>query len=100
MAKVFQNVTAGRAVRCAAERAPEKVAISFEDRSLTYRELADRISRVAALSSEKWELGAGDRVVLLAPNCIEYAELLFGLTEMGVVVATLNPSLTSSELKR
>ena len=96
----IQNVTAGRAVRCAAERAPEKVAISFEDRSLTYRDLADRISRVAALSSEKWELGAGDRVVLLAPNCIEYAELLFGLTEMGVVVATLNPSLTSSELKK
>lgn len=94
-----QIVTVGRAVRCAAARDPQKTAISFEGQRLPYGALAEHIARVATLSMECWNLKAGDRVILLAPNCLEYAEILFGLTETGVVVVTLNPTLTTRELE-
>ena len=43
-------------------------------------------------------LRAGDRVALVAPNCLDYVEIVAGLSDIGVIVATLSPRLTAAEL--
>ncbi len=94
----YQAMTIGRGIRCAAGRNPDRNAIVMGDESLTYARLAQRINQVAALGLG-YGLSEGDRVALIAPNCLAYMELVTGLSDLGVIVATLNPRLTTIELK-
>lgn len=94
----YQDMTIGRGIRCAAVRTPDRRAIVLADRALSYRQLVRRIAQIANLGRDGLRLEPGDRVALLAPNCIEYIELVAGLSDLGVIVVTLNPRLTRAEL--
>ncbi len=85
-------------LRASAARTPDKTALICEERSLTYRELASRSARVAG-AAIRAGLRKGDRVALVAPNCLEYPELMCGLTDAGLIVATLSPRLTEREIR-
>ena len=89
----------GYGVRCAAQHKPNKVALGQGSRTLDYAQLADRINRVSNGIRRDLGLKKGDRVALIAPNCIEYPELAIGIAQAGTVVVTLNPALTSSEIQ-
>lgn len=94
----FTDLTIGRGIRCAAEVEPHKIALAdTEGKSLTYREFIDRLDGVGRLA-ERHQLENGDVVALISPNCMEYMEIVAGLSERGIVVATLNPQLSISEL--
>jgi len=95
----FQAATIGRGIRCAAGRVPDKPALIAGDRHLTYRELVRRMARVANTAQTHFGLQSGDRVALLAPNTLSYVELVAGLSDIGVIVATLSPRLTEAELR-
>jgi len=84
-------------VHAAAARWPRKPAIMFEDRTLAYGELTERIRRVCG-AAIALGLRHGDRAAILAPNCLEYPELVVGLSDAGAIVATLNPRSTTHEL--
>jgi long-chain acyl-CoA synthetase len=91
-------MTIARGIRCAATAAPDKVALLDSDgASRTYRELTERMTRVGGLAASR-ALGKGDIVAFIAPNCIEYVEIVAGLSERGIIVATLNPALSAEEL--
>ena len=40
----------------------------------------------------------GDRVAIVAPNCMEYVEALFGISLLGAVVVTINARYRAAEL--
>lgn len=84
-------------IRCSMMRQPGKTALICGDRSLTYAQLVDRIDRVCALAAGLG-LGQGDRAALIAGNCLEYIEIVDGLAEAGVAVATVNPRQTAAEI--
>ena len=77
---------------------PDKVALVFEGKVFSYKELNERSSRWAnaflALGAKK-----GDRVGLLLPNCNEFLEAYFGLAKIGVILVMLNWRLTALELE-
>lgn len=93
----YADLTLARGIRAAAARWPDKQAIVVSDAALSYRQLARRISQagnaVTALGA-----GPGDRVALIAPNRIEYHEVVAGLAEAGVTVVTLSHRLAAAEL--
>lgn len=91
------QLTIGRTIRCAARR-PDRIAIRHGDAALSYRELVRRMDKVAHLAREHYRLAPGDRVLLIAPNHLNYLEIVAGLAEAGVIVATLNPALAPAEL--
>lgn len=95
----FRHLTIGAGIRAAATRAPDKAALRLGEGALSYRELTRRMARVANLGRDALGLRPGDRVALVAPNCLEYVELVAGLSDLGVIVATLNPRLTRAELR-
>lgn len=85
-------------VRSAAYRWPRKTALRCADRELSFSQLVRRIDQLAAAASEDLALRRGDRVLLMAPNCLEFIEIVCGLGACGVATALANPRSTSSEL--
>ena len=90
-------MTMASGIRTSMARAPNKVAMICGERGLTYAQLVDRIDRVASLAIGLG-LKTGDRAAIVATNCLEYIEIVDGLAEAGVAVATPNPKQTAVEL--
>ena len=86
-------------LRSSAARAPGKIAIHCHgEGTRTYAELVDRINRVRSTAIAMWSVQPGDSVALFAPNCLEYCEVVAGLSEAGAAVATINYRLSAPEL--
>lgn len=93
----YTDMTIGRGIRSAAQANLDKIAIDdTHGRQINYRQLVERMDGLGRLS-EHYGLARGDIVALIAYNCIEYPEIVAGLSERGVIVATLNPLLSPDE---
>src|SRR5581483_6139019 len=80
----------------AAHHAPDRIAIRFQDRTLSYVELRDRCWR---LSNALAAVGApGERVAILAENCPEYVECYYGVPGAALGLTLLNYRLSAREL--
>jgi acyl-CoA synthetase (AMP-forming)/AMP-acid ligase II len=84
-------------LHASAGRTPGKAALLCQGVTRSYGELSERVRRVAGAAVAAG-LRPGDRVAVVAPNCIEYPELVCGLADAGAVVATLSPRLTPREI--
>ena len=87
-------------VMAGALRHPDKPALLFEGRCLSFADLAERIQRVAALARDELNLLPGDCVAIYAPNCLPYIELVAGLSRAGVMVATPTHRAAQMELRQ
>ncbi len=85
-------------LHASADRTPRKPALVCEGVARTYAELAGRVRRVCG-GAQALGLQPGDRAAILAPNCIEYPELVCGLSDAGGIVATVNARSTTRELE-
>jgi acyl-CoA synthetase (AMP-forming)/AMP-acid ligase II len=94
----FRPVTMGSGIRASAGRDPGKIALRCEGRTLTYAALVERIGRVAALLRHGFGLAPGERVAIVAPNGLEYIEIVTGAAEAGLCIATVNPRQTAAEI--
>lgn len=81
----------------AVQHDPEKPATVFSGKTRSFRELAERVARAAAML-HSLEVRAGDRVAILAHNCDTYAELLLGIWWVGAVVAPVNTRWSVAEI--
>lgn len=76
---------------------PDKVAMVFEGNRITYREMNDRVNRLAnaliGLGFKK-----GDRLTILAENTFKYMEVYFAAAKAGGSVTPLNFRLSDAEL--
>lgn len=91
------DLTLGIWIRDRARLTPDRVAIDFEGRHLTYRDLEEASARLAGEFSARG-LVKGDRVTVLADNCPEYVTLFFACARAGLVMTPLNWRLTAPEL--
>lgn len=87
-------------IRAAAERLPAKVALEEGPRRLDYRSLIDRIDRLTNAAGAGLGLTPGTHTAVLAPNCLEYVELLSGLAAAGAPAAQISPQATEREIAR
>lgn len=77
----------------AANRHERATALADPTRSVTYRQLDDRVRRLAnALRSE-----AVRTVLCLLPNCVEAVETDLAITEAGLIRVALNPRLQPAD---
>jgi fatty-acyl-CoA synthase len=77
--------------------APDKVAIRFAGRQLTYEGLARRVSQAARALKSQLAVGRGDRVAILAANCPDYLVLLYACARLGALMVPLNWRLAVPE---
>ena len=84
--------------RLSARRYPSKVALIMEDQCLTYAEIDNLSNRLAhALISRGVQ--AGDRVAVLAQNCLDYAVVTQAIAKCGAILVTINFRLVPSEIE-
>lgn len=95
----YRPVTLDAGVRASFNRTPDKLALRETDRTLTYRQLVERINRVGNAAMSDLGLRLGDRAAILAGNCLEFIEIMCGLSGVGVAAATPSPRLTAAEVK-
>src|SRR5262249_22205334 len=76
---------------------PARPAIVDGARAVTHAELDERTNRLARGLAGRG-LGRGDRVAVLARNCLEYLEIELAAAKIGVIVACLNWRLGDREL--
>ena len=76
---------------------PDHEAVVFEDTRLTYRELNDRVNRLANALKE---MGCtkSDRLAVLTENTHKYLEVYFAASKLGTSVTPLNFRLADPEI--
>jgi fatty-acyl-CoA synthase len=84
-------------VQAAVESWRERLAITFEGRTVTYAEL-DAIANRYAHWAKGQNLRRGQTVALFMPNRLEYFAVWYGLSKIGVVTALLNNQLRGAPL--
>jgi acyl-CoA synthetase (AMP-forming)/AMP-acid ligase II len=89
--------TLSDAVATHARLHPRKLGARDSRRSLTYAEWDERAGRLAAGLLAQG-LRAGDRVGLLAYNCLEWLEIYVGLARAGLVAVPINFRLSGPEI--
>ena len=77
---------------------PERVALSFYGRDMTYKELDEAIDRFA-WSLVNLGVKKGDRVALYMENCPQFVISFFGTHRVGATVVPLNPMFKHAELE-
>lgn len=78
-------------------KTPEKVAVVHEGRGSTYRQLHERVLRLAH-GLRRVGVGRGDRVAYLGPNHPAFLETLFAAGVLGAVFVPLNARLAPAEV--
>jgi fatty-acyl-CoA synthase len=77
---------------------PDKVAVVHEDRRYTYREMGERVRRLAS-ALRAAGLEKGDRVAFIAPNIPALLEAHYGVPAAGGVLVAINYRLDSDDVQ-
>ncbi|MFF1450354.1 acyl-CoA synthetase [Streptomyces sp. NPDC058274] len=92
-----QSVTVDGVLRRSARRTPERVAVHYRDRSWTYAELDEAVSRAARVLRDHG-LGHGDRVGAYGHNSDAYLIGFLACARGGLVHVPVNQNLTGDDL--
>jgi len=83
-----------------ARRLPGQPAIAVGNEVYcTYRELANRVERLASGLVAKFNLQPGDRIAFAMKNCPQYWELLFACWHAGLAAVPMNAKLHAKEFE-
>jgi long-chain acyl-CoA synthetase len=81
-----------------ANKFPDKIAVVFFGKKLTYRELKDSVDRLAA-ALHALGVRKGDRVGLFMPNSPQYVIAYFAVPRIGAVIVNMNPMYVEREIE-
>ncbi len=76
---------------------PDKIALIFEDKSFTYKQLNQLAGRVAN-GLRGLGIKGGDRVALFLPNIPEFVISYLGILKIGAVAVSVNVMFKSAEV--
>lgn len=82
----------------AAARFPNKPALIFVDRAVTYSELSEQVDAICAHLQSIANVKPGARVLLLSQNCPQFIVNFLAVLRCGAVVVPVNPMCTAHEL--
>ncbi len=74
-----------------------KLAVIDGDRRFTYAQLSERSNRFASALA-KLGVQKGDRVAILAPNCVEFIIAVYGILKAGAIASTVNSGYREREV--
>jgi acyl-CoA synthetase (AMP-forming)/AMP-acid ligase II len=82
--------TLGRLLLERAAADPDRIGVAYPDVALTFAQLLNR-SRSLAKALTKAGVGAGARVGVFLPNCLEYIDLVFAASLVGAQLVRSMP---------
>jgi len=83
-----------------ARLSPAKTALidTVQNRRISYAQWNAQANRTARFLRERLGVGQGDRVAVLASNCVEYLDVWFACNKLGAILQNLNWRLSAGEL--
>ncbi len=84
-------------LRTTAAEAPDRVALAWQDQTITYGQLDDRVDAAAA-GLQQLGVAPGDRVAILLGNVPAFIEAYFGALRAGATVVPLTLGLAADEV--
>ena len=81
-----------------AARLPDKIAVQDLARAMTFAQWNERACRLAN-ALRGLGLGKGDRLAVLAYNCIEWMEIYAAAAKAGLVAVPVNFRLLGAEIR-
>jgi long-chain acyl-CoA synthetase len=88
LAEMFQDT---------AKRHPQRAAVSFLGKDISYSTLWSDIEKLAA-ALQKEGVGKGTKIALMLPNCPAYLRFYFATLRTGATIVNLNPLYTAHEI--
>ena len=82
-----------------ARRYPNKTALIFYGRELSYRQLQDEVDALAGYLQQVCGVARGDRVLLHMQNCPQFVIGFYAILRADAVVVPVNPMLLIDELR-
>ncbi|MDY6795846.1 MAG: long-chain-fatty-acid--CoA ligase [Actinomycetota bacterium] len=95
---LLRRANIGDVLRRSAEHYPERLAVTFGGKSLTFKQLNEMSCRCAN-SLLEMGINKGDRVALMTHNCPHYIACWMGLAKIGAVTTPLNFMLKGPEVE-
>jgi fatty-acyl-CoA synthase len=92
-----RGMTASDQLARHARKIPDQTAMRFNGSGLSYRELDERVTRLANALTARG-VGVGDRVAVLGMNSMEVVESYLATIRLGGICVPLNFRLVASEL--
>ncbi|PFO10208.1 long-chain fatty acid--CoA ligase [Bacillus sp. AFS076308] len=83
----------------AAREFPEKIAIHFMGKEMTYKQLYEESLSVASYLQQSIGIQKDERVAIMLPNCPQAVISYFGILMAGGIVVQTNPLYTERELE-
>jgi len=77
---------------------PEREAIIFRGRKITYRQLGEEVANVASGLAQSG-LKKGQRMAIMLPNCPQYISTYYAILKIGGIVVNVNPMYVERELE-
>lgn len=81
-----------------AQRYPERTAIDFLGKCISYKTLWQEVQHLAA-ALQKRGVGKGTKIALMLPNCPSYMRYYFATLLAGGTIINLNPLYTAHEIE-
>ncbi|MEW6334023.1 MAG: AMP-binding protein [Thermodesulfobacteriota bacterium] len=91
-------INLGQMLKVNAKKFPAKTAMKDRERSFTYREMNERVNRLAG-SLLSMGLRKGDKVAVLLENCIEIVEVYLATAKTGIVIVPINFRLAGRDIE-
>jgi fatty-acyl-CoA synthase len=82
-----------------ARRYPNKAALIFYGRELSYRQLQEEVDALAGYLQQVCGIRRGDRVLLHMQNCPQFVIGFYAILRADAVVVPVNPMLMTDELR-
>jgi long-chain acyl-CoA synthetase len=77
---------------------PEREAIFFQGRKITYRQLGEEVAN-AASGLAQGGLRKGQRMAIMLPNCPQYVAAYYAILKIGGIVVNVSPMYVERELE-
>jgi fatty-acyl-CoA synthase len=81
-----------------ARRYPERSALIFYGKRTSYRELEDKIARMAGFLASRCAVAKGDRVLIDMQNCPQFVVAYYAILRLGAIAVPINPMNLSEEI--
>src|SRR4051812_33343351 len=86
-------------LEASAARAPERAAIDYYGRRISYRELRERVDALAGFLQKRAGVARGERVLIYAQNCPQFVIAYYAILRANAVVVPVNPMNKTEELR-
>lgn len=94
----MQNMTLRETLDRSAARHPDKPALIYQGRTLSYGELSRSVDEFAAVLRQKG-IGRGNSIGILLPNCPAFITAYFAAASLGAVIVPLNTLYKADEIE-